>query len=134
MITVYAFVIMPNHIHLIWKINQINGKESPKASFLKFTAHQFKKYVQQNGDLEKYRVNASNKRYEFWKRDSLAIEIYSRWVAQQKLNYIHANPCSGKWTLAKNDLSYYYSSARFYEYGNDEFGFLSNLFEVFDGK
>ena len=26
LITMYAFVIMPNHIHLIWKLNNKNGK------------------------------------------------------------------------------------------------------------
>ena len=32
LITVYAFVIMPNHIHLIWQQNKLNGKETPKGS------------------------------------------------------------------------------------------------------
>ncbi len=32
-IDVYAFVIMPNHIHLIWKTNGLNGKETPQGSF-----------------------------------------------------------------------------------------------------
>jgi hypothetical protein len=36
--------------------------------------------------------------------------------------------------VAKDDISYYYSSVRFYEYGIDEFGFLNNLYEVFDGE
>jgi putative transposase len=44
-ITVYAFVIMPNHIHLIWQQIAKNGKETPKGSFMKFTAHEFRKYV-----------------------------------------------------------------------------------------
>jgi hypothetical protein len=35
---------------------------------------------------------------------------------------------SFKWNLAKDYLDYYYSSARFYEIGVDEFGFLNNLF------
>ena len=26
LIDVFAFVIMPNHIHLIWRINALNGK------------------------------------------------------------------------------------------------------------
>ena len=63
------------------------------------------------------------------KRYSLDIEIYDKKIAHQKLNYIHFNPVSGKWKLSKNDLDYYYSSARFYETGIDEFGFLKNLFE-----
>src|SRR4051812_43511545 len=38
---VYGVVIMPNHIHLIWSPLTMNGKESPSASFMKFTGHQF---------------------------------------------------------------------------------------------
>ena len=133
LISVYGFVIMPNHIHLIWQQNGNNGKETPKGSFMKFTAHQFKKYLKLNGRLECYKVELLNKAYEFWQRDSLGIEIWSREVAQQKLDYIHFNPVSGKCLLAKDDISYYYSSARFYEYGIDEFGFLNNLYKIFDG-
>jgi hypothetical protein len=80
-----------------------------------------------------YEVKALNKKHEVWQRDSLGIEIYSRAVVKQKLDYIHFNPVSGKWQLSKDDLSYYYSSARFYETGRDEFGFLNNIYEVFDG-
>lgn len=51
-IKIYAYVIMPNHIHLIWNLQELNGKESPAGSFAKYTAHQFKKYLQvQNSPL-----------------------------------------------------------------------------------
>lgn len=46
----FSFVIMPNHIHLIWRINEMNGEESPHASFLKFTAHEFKKMLIAQGE------------------------------------------------------------------------------------
>jgi hypothetical protein len=36
-------------------------------------------------------------------------------------------------TKAVDDAGYHYSSARYYETGVDEFGFLKNIFEVFDG-
>ncbi len=133
LITVYAFVIMPNHIHLIWRQNQLNGKETPKGSFLKFTSHTFLKQLKAAGTSLAYEVNAANKKHEIWQRDSLGIEIYSRSVAKQKLDYIHFNPVSGKWQLAKDDIGYHYSSVRYYETGNDEFGFLNNLYHVFDG-
>ena len=41
LLTVYAFVLMPNHVHIIWQQNKLNGKETPKGSFLKYTAHEF---------------------------------------------------------------------------------------------
>ena len=108
-------------------------RETPQGSFLKYSAHEFLKKLKQNGASKIYEVNAANKKHEIWQRDSLSIEIYSREVARQKLNYIHFNPVSGKWKLAKDDLDYYYSSAMFYETGIDTFGFLNNLYTVFDG-
>jgi putative transposase len=43
LINVYAFVIMPNHIHLIWQQNGLNSKETTKREFIKaFSASIFK--------------------------------------------------------------------------------------------
>jgi putative transposase len=131
---IYAFVIMPNHIHVIWQQNKLNGKETPQGSFLKYTGHEFLKELKAEGLSYLYEVKAANKKHEIWQRDSLSVEIYSRHVAVQKLAYIHFNPVSKKWSLAKDDLDYYWSSARFYETGIDEFGFLKNLYSVFDGE
>ena len=134
LISVYAFIIMPNHVHLIWSQDGMNGKETPKRSLLKYTAHVFIQSLKIAGKSKPYEMSALNKKHEIWQRDSLGVEIYSRGVARQKLDYIHANPVSGKWLLAKDDISYYYSSARFYETGEDDFGFLNNLYTLFDGN
>ena len=132
-IDVFAFVIMPNHIHIIWRINEMNGKEMPHASFLKFTAHQFKKMLISTNPylLVKFAVAADNKKYEFWQADSLAIQLFSEKVARQKLNYIHNNPLAERWLLAKDIFQYHYSSANFYETKNAKFEFLKNLWDVF---
>lgn len=133
LIKVYAFVIMPTHVHFIWEQLNRNGKETAQGSFLKHTAHEYLKMLKAQGFSWKYEANMANKKHEIWQRDSLSVEIYSRKVAEQKLNYIHANPVRGKWKLARDDLDYYYSSARYYETGYDQFGFLKDLYEVFDG-
>ena len=96
LITVFAFVLMPNHVHFIWQQNKLNGRETPQGSFLKYTAHEFLKKLKNNGKSLMYEVNAANKKHELWQRDSLSVEIYSREVAMQKLQYIHFNPVSGK--------------------------------------
>ena len=132
LIDVFAFVIMPNHIHLIWRTNKLNGKETAQASFLKFTAHEFKKMLRQDaGELSKYAVEAHNKKYEFWQRDSLAIHLYSRQVMLQKLNYIHLNPLAPHWLLADDPCRYKYSSAAFYECNIKNFDFLKDVREEF---
>jgi putative transposase len=132
-IDVFAFVIMPNHIHLIWRINEPNGKETAQGSFLKYTAHVFKKKLLQENKsaLDKFMVNASNKVYEFWQRDSLAIELYSKEVAFQKLAYIHNNPCTDYWQLVKDRCFYKYSTASYYELGVIDYDFVKDLRDEF---
>ncbi|WP_205942973.1 transposase [Pedobacter frigidisoli] len=125
-IDIYAFVIMPNHIHLIWKVNELNGKETAQGSFLKYTAHEFKKLLNDE-ELISYRVNLANKNYEFWQRDSLATHLYSPDVAYQKLDYLHNNPTTERWQLADEPSNYLYSSASFYENNETRFKFLKDL-------
>lgn len=123
LIHVLAYVIMPNHIHLIWKLNEYNGKELPSASFTKFTGHQFQKVLREtNPDLlEEYAVDFPNKRYEFWQRDSKAMHLYAEEMLIQKLNYIHNNPLQEHWKICDTPEEYPYSSANFYNEGSDWF-------------
>ena len=73
----------------------MNGKEKPHTSFLKFTAHAFKKHLQitSPGNLKLYAVDATNKEYEFWQRDSLPFELLNKETANQKLDYMHQPEC-----------------------------------------
>ena len=62
--------------------------------------------------------------FQFWKRDPLAIPISNEYILIYKLNYIHNNPIKEKCILAILPEDYRFSSAIFYKYGKDEFGFL----------
>ena len=132
-IDVFAFVIMPNHLHFIWRVNEPNGKESSQGSFLKYTAHMFQKMLRKKGErtLSTYRTDAANKKYEFWQRDSLAVPLFTKKVAVQKLKYIHWNPLAEHWQLVKDPCDYKYSSARYYELDEKNFSFLKDLWEEF---
>ena len=132
-IDVFGFVIMPNHIHLIWRSKELNGKETAQGSFLKYTAHEFKKMLQKEGGnkLALYTVDAHNKNYEFWQRDSLAVHLYTKEVAFQKLDYMHNNPTAAHWQLVKDPCDYKYSTARYYEMGEKNYSFIKDLREEF---
>ena len=41
--------------------------------------------------------------------------VFSQKFLIQKINYIHYNPVTGKWQLAKSFVEYEHSSASFYE-------------------
>jgi len=127
-IVLYAFVIMPNHIHLIWQIQDGFKRDKIQLRFLKFTGQQMKfQLIHDNKqELERYRVNAKDREYQFWERNSLSVDLWSPKVITQKLDYIHHNPLQEKWQLAEFPEEYRYSSARFYESGYDQFGLLTH--------
>ena len=131
-LAVFAFVIMPNHIHIIWSENENNRKETAQVSFFKFTAHQFlhKLKSENNHFLSSFQVVKSDRNFQFWQRNILNIEVYSEKVFNQKLEYIHNNPIQEKWQLVNDPVDYKYSSASFYELGIDNFGILTDYFQI----
>ena len=125
-IEVYSFIIMPNHIHLIWRIGQNSKRENVQRDFLKFTSQQIIKDLEKNHPqvLEKFKVDAKDRAYQVWARNALSVDLYSRKVLEQKLDYIHNNPVQEKWQLSINAEDYKYSSIRFYEKESTEWDFL----------
>src|SRR5215218_1423985 len=111
-----AFVIMPNHIHLIWRMASAVSREAVQRDFLKFTARVLLNYHATHHPelIGKLNVTVADRDRQVWKRDSMSIDLYSDKFFQQKLQYIHANPCQPKWMLALNPFEYPYSSALFY--------------------
>ena len=114
---VYAFVIMPNHIHLLWKMSDLLKRERTQGALISFTAHAFKKYLKESYPftLEKYYVDAVDRNYQFWQKKPMIKECWSEHFFLQKLNYIHSNPCQPHWNLAAFPDDYKWSSAGFYE-------------------
>lgn len=127
-VKIYAFVIMPNHIHLIWQVQDGFAKEKVQLSFLRFTAQQmkFRLIETHNKLLDSFKVNAADRTFQFWERNSLSVDLWSGFVFCQKMEYIHNNPVQPKWNLADCPEEYPYSSAKFYQTGIDDFGFLSH--------
>ena len=133
LIAVYSFVIMPNHLHLIWEIKEMNGKETPIASFNKFTSHLISKNLKSNYPelFSRFQVEEADRRIRIWQRDPLAVLMDSVKKVEQKIEYIHLNPLQDHWNLCKRPEEYPWSSAEFYEKGIDRFGFLKDYRERF---
>ena len=121
-----AFVIMDNHLHLIWQMQAGVKAKDVQRDFLKYTGQKIKADLQKNHPqvLERFKVKAKDRRYQFWERNSLSIELSSEKVFKQKLNYIHQNPV--KAGLCKLPEEYRYSSASLYELNKTEWEFLTH--------
>jgi putative transposase len=132
-IKIYAFVIMPNHVHVIWEMININGKEMPYASFNKYTSHQFLYNLRksEHESLPRYQETTQEREHRFWQRDALAVKMDSKVKVDQKINYIHLNPLQAHWNLTTKPEDYRWSSASFYEKGINEFGIITDYRERF---
>ena len=133
---VFAWCIMTNHVHLIFRI--INGllpelvigdlkrftnkkivneiKENPRESRKEFLLAAFKEAATKQANV---------KGYQFWQHDNHPIELWSPAVTQQKINYIHWNPVEAGLVYRPED--YVYSSARDY---SGEKGLLNDVIVV----
>lgn len=119
---VFAYCIMPSHIHMI--IRAKNGNPSEVLRDLKgFTSRQIIKAINEHeresrkewllGMFRKAGEKNSNvKNYQFWQQNNKPIEIFSTSVIQQKIDYIHKNPVESGFVL--NPVDWKYSSARNY--------------------
>ncbi|MCX6209916.1 MAG: transposase [Bacteroidetes bacterium] len=113
-VEVFGFVIMSNHLHIIWRVMNEYKLAEVQQSFMKYTAQMMIKELRNNHlkVLEHFFVGAKDRKYQIWERNPLSIELHSNDVLFQKLHYIHANPVkAGLIALAED---YHYSSASLY--------------------
>ena len=125
-IKLYAFVIMSNHMHLIWQMCANIDPQAVQRDFLKYIAQKIKADLTKNHPsvLESFRVDAKDRTYQFWERNPLSIELRTHSVFLQKLEYIHRNPVRAG--LCSLPEEYNYSSALFYHTGVNNWSFLTH--------
>ena len=121
-----AFVVMDNHIHLIWQPLSGHSLSSVQLNFMKFTAQQIKFALAIDNPtlLEQCKVNKTDREYQILKRKPLSVELSSEKVYLQKLEYIHCNPVKAGSCLYPED--YHFSSDLFYENGLDHFNMITH--------
>jgi len=112
-IWLYGYVIMPNHIHVLWCKQPEWLNKNGQQHFAKFTAQQLKFSLLQNpAELETYRSRQNDRQYQFWERRPHIATMYNRIVFEEKLDYIHMNPV--KANLCDLPELYEFSSASYY--------------------
>ncbi|MCB9033938.1 MAG: transposase [Chitinophagales bacterium] len=123
---IHAFVIMDNHIHIIWKIRTPHLQKNVQRDFLKYTAQQIKFYLQRKNSeiIELCKVNHNDRKYMIWQTNSMSVDLYTEKVYNQKLDYIHNNPIKAKYCEKAED--YIYSSADYYYLNKSKWKFINN--------
>lgn len=119
-IKLYAFVVMPNHVHAVVQYPEecplTDWVRALKAAVSRLVIRQY----QVEGDdaaLSALRVavrHPKKQRYKVWEDGYLAKDLFTPEVLRQKVEYIHSNPVQERWGLARAPEEYVWSSARFY--------------------
>ncbi len=115
-LTLYAYVIMENHLHLIVSATDLS-KEI--GNFKSFTARKIiDQYQERNTrhileQLAGHKVpHKIDRRYQFWQEGTHPQRIQGVEMMQQKIGYIHNNPVKRGWV--DEPEHWRYSSARNY--------------------
>jgi REP element-mobilizing transposase RayT len=122
---VLAYVIMPNHLHVLLypanplnKLNKLvgNGKRCMAYDIIKRLTHLNKiDLLNQMSNGVKSSEAKKGKKHEVFRLSFDARKCFNEKMLEQKLDYIHRNPVSGKWNLVKDFVNYKHSSASYYE-------------------
>ena len=138
-----GFVIMPNHIHALIAF-QNNGTiiNTIVSNGKRFMAYELVKRLNKQNEIQVLRklslaVTDSDKKrgkiHQVFEESFDWKECRTDKFIEQKLYYIHNNPCKGKWNLATSPVEYLHSSARFYATGEHgvykvtNYGFLKDI-------
>lgn len=119
-INLYCFILMPNHIHIIAKCISKYTLSDVMREFKKHTSktiiQQFQSEKNQNAlhVLNQYASRSRNQQFKVWEDGYDAREVFSLEYLEQKMDYIHHNPCQPQWNLVKSPEDYQWSSVRFY--------------------
>ena len=116
---VYAWCIMPNHVHLIIGSQKENQSHIIR-DLKKHTSKTIVRAVVDNPQESRKewmlwmferagKRNANNQDFQFWQQHNQPIELSSNFLIEQKLNYIHNNPVEAGFAWEPQD--YPYSSA-----------------------
>ena len=130
----FAFVIMPNHIHFIMRCLGDFTPSDAVREFKKSTANLIIRQLsaEQNEDALNFLTEhaPSGQECAIWMSEFQAKNVYSAKFLRQKLTYIHNNPCQPHWQLAEKPEAYIWSSAGFYLKGQKALIPLSDAREL----
>jgi len=113
---IFAFCLMPNHLHLLIKLLKKTPIEKAMGQFHSFSGHKIIDMLKKNHPsalLKSFAAGGMRKgdrEYLFWE-DSLARCVETEHVLVETLEYIHNNPISKKWRLVDDRSNYLFSSA-----------------------
>ncbi len=122
-----GFVIMPNHVHLLLYLGDLNvNLNNIMANAKRFMAYDLVKRLAEQQHTETSSIlaeactdkeRAKGQQHKVFEPSFDAKPVFTLDFLYQKLDYAHHNPVTGKWRLCDDFTDYPHSSAAFYDLG-----------------
>jgi len=77
---IYGFVVMSNHVHIIWQVEDGHILSDVQHSFMKYTAQMMLKGLRNHHPeiMEGFRVDAADRKYQIWERNLLSVALWAK--------------------------------------------------------
>lgn len=121
-LVVFAWCLMPSHLHMLCKAEQPGGLSALLRDFKKFTSKQVVRLAMEEPESRrKWMLNLfsdscahlkKEQDFKVWQDGNHAVEVFSNQFIYEKLEYIHNNPVVEM--IVANPWDYLFSSARNY--------------------
>ena len=132
----FAFALMPDHLHIIMKPLGEFRPESIIQRFASYTSHEILKQLRQDGNKQllgffrKCAEEKKDRKHQIW-QEALAKNVFSEKFLFEKMEYIHNNAVYKRWMLVENRSDYPYSSACYYDGGEEPIIPIDDVREYF---
>lgn len=115
---ILAYVIMPNHLHIILEMENSNERINYMRDFKKYSSTMIRKEIELHSPeiLDIIRYNYRKQCFKIWTDRFDEVYVESKKVCEVIIDYIHDNPLQEKWQLVSEPAQYGFSSAAFYDW------------------
>lgn len=114
---IHAWVIMPNHVHMIISANDKATLPAIMRDIKKYTASMLLKAIKSNPQESRKEwmlrlfgqagaANSNNKTFQFWQQSNHPILLDTLIKTRQRLDYLHENPVRAGFVEKPEDWTY----------------------------
>jgi putative transposase len=111
-----AYVLMPDHIHLI--LNPSDGRIKELVAALKSLSSKRIIGTAHGVSFLRNKADTDGSVHQVWQEGFKDFPLWSPWMIWQKINYIHSNPVKAKLVASAKDFRW--SSFRAFYFGDSE--------------
>ena len=109
-VRIFAFVVMPNHMHIIWYASSDIGIVKTVKQYKGSSGRRIVPVLREDPDFENVLIARPNGTNALWQRSFYDYNLTSERKFREKVEYIHANPV--KWGLVDDPGDWPWSSYR----------------------